>query len=66
MKNPALLGFLRGIGVVIVYAIVQFLANASNLTGLVGASTAAVVAGLALALEHYITIPSSAPTNPQS
>lgn len=45
--NPALENFLRGIGVVIAFAVLGFLADASNLSTLVSPQIAAIIAALA-------------------
>lgn len=52
--TPAQLGFLRAIGVAFVLFLLTYLGDASHLNGILSAGTATVVAGLALALEHYI------------
>lgn len=53
--SPAVIGFLRGILGAVVFAIVAYVANAANLTPLLGGSTSAIVAGIALALEHSLS-----------
>lgn len=50
--SPAWLGFIRGIGVVVIMAVLTYLANATNLTPVLGNSLAAIIASLALALEN--------------
>lgn len=52
--SPALLGFIRAIGSVVVFAVVSYIADASHLSGLMSVSAAAVISGLALSLEHYL------------
>ena len=45
--TPNLEHFLRGLGTVLAFAIVTYLANAANLSPLVGDSAATIIAGLA-------------------
>lgn len=52
--TPAQLGFVRAIGYTLLTALLAFLANQANLTGIVGDSAALIIAGLAASLEHYI------------
>lgn len=52
--SPAWLGFLRAIGVAIVYAVLSYIGDASHLTPVVSDSVAGIIAALALALEHSI------------
>ncbi len=59
-NNSAWVGFLRGLLGAIVFAVVGYAANAVNLTPVLGAGTAAIVAGLALALEHAFSPTGSA------
>ncbi len=52
--SPALLGLIRGVGTAVIMAIATYLANAANLNGIVGAGTGAIIAGIALMVEHVI------------
>ena len=52
--NPALLGFLRGLGFTIILAGLTYLGDSANLSGVVSTGLATVIASLALALEHAI------------
>lgn len=52
--SPALLGFVRALGVALVMALLTFIGDASHLTGILNPVTAAIVAGAALALEHRL------------
>ena len=53
--SPAVVGFLRGILSVVVFAVVGYVANATNLSPLVGGSLATVIAGIAVAIEHAMS-----------
>jgi hypothetical protein len=53
--SPAVIGFLRGLATVVVFAVVGYVANAANLTPVLGGSVATIVAALALALEHGLS-----------
>ncbi len=52
--SPAVLGFIRAIGVVVLTAILAYLGDASHLTGVFTPYIAAIISGLALALENSI------------
>lgn len=52
--SPAVLGFMRGLGVAIVVAVLTYLGDAANLNGLVSPTLAALIAAIALAAEHGI------------
>ena len=52
--SPALVGFLRGLGAFLLAALLTYLADATHLQGVVTPQIAAVIAMLALALEHYV------------
>lgn len=52
--TPAQLGLLRGIAFSVVMAIITFLGDASHLNGVVSPVIAAIIASLALSLEHYL------------
>lgn len=52
--NPALLGVLRTLFVVVILAVVGFFADASHLNGIVSEGLAALIAAVALAIEHAI------------
>lgn len=60
--KPQYLGFLRGVGAVILFGILNYVGNAANLNGIVSASAATIISGLALALEHYVNAPSVTPS----
>ena len=64
IMSAPLQGFLRGIGAVILFGILNYVGTAANLNGIVSASAATVISGLALALEHYLNAPVSSPTTP--
>jgi len=59
IQSPAVLGFIRGIGFALIMAAVTYLANATNLTFISNPAVAATIASLALALEHYLSVPAS-------
>lgn len=50
--NPALLGLLRGLGMVVLAAVINFLADSTNLQGVVTPTVATLISVVALALEH--------------
>ena len=50
--SQALIGFLRAIGLVVLLAVLAFLANATNLSGLVNPTVGSLIAVIALTLEH--------------
>lgn len=52
--SPAILGFVRGLGTIILMSVLTYVGDASHLNGLVSAAGASIIAGLALALEHAI------------
>lgn len=52
--SPAFLGFIRGIGFAVLVAILTFVGNAANLSGVLNPATASLIAALALAIEHAI------------
>lgn len=52
--NPYVLGFLRALGFALLTALLNFLANVTNLNGIVTPGVAAIIAALALSLEHGI------------
>ncbi len=52
--NPSVLGLIRGVGSVVVFAVVSYLANAANLHGIVNDGLATLIAGVALMLEHQM------------
>lgn len=53
--SPALEGFLRGLGIAILLAVLSFIANATNLGFLNNAPMAALVAGVALWAEKALS-----------
>lgn len=52
--SPAWIGFIKALGVVIVYAVVAFATDATHLNSVLGPAAAAIVAGLAASLESYL------------
>lgn len=54
--TPAWLGFLRGLGVVILFAVLTYIGDASHLAPLIGDSLAAILSGVVLALEHRFEV----------
>lgn len=50
--NAATIGALRALGVVVLFAIVNWLSNAANLNGVVSPALAGFISMLALAFEH--------------
>jgi hypothetical protein len=52
--NPFVLGLVRGLGAVILAAVLTYLGDASHLTGVVTPYVATIIAALALALEGHI------------
>lgn len=54
LNNPAVLGVIRGLGVAVLAAIVHFIAVAANLEGVVSPQVAAIIAAIALGIEHNI------------
>ena len=56
--SPAWVGFLRGIGTVVLFAVLSFLANSANLTPVLGTSLAGIVSGLILAIENSLGVKS--------
>jgi hypothetical protein len=52
--SPALLGFLRGTGFALLVALLSYIGDATNLSGVLNPATASVIAALALAVEHAI------------
>lgn len=52
--NSATLGFVRGIGTVVLFAVVAYFADAAHLNGIVSPAIAAIVASLALSFENYL------------
>lgn len=52
--NPAILGFVRGLGVVILTGVLTYIGDASNLTGVTTPFIAGLVAAIALAIENAI------------
>lgn len=53
--TPAQLGFVRGVGSIILMGVLTYLADASHLNGLVSVSVATIIAGLAAALESSLS-----------
>jgi hypothetical protein len=49
--SPAFLGFIRGLGVIVIYAILNYIGVADHLTFL-SPTTAVVVSAIALWIEH--------------
>lgn len=52
--TPAQLGFVRALGVALVLFLLSYLGDAAHLNGILSASGATIVAGLAMSLEQYI------------
>lgn len=52
--TAAQIGFIRAVGYTLLTALLAFLANQANLSGLVGDSSALIIAGLAASIEHYV------------
>ncbi len=52
--SPALLGFIRGLGTIILMAVLTYLGDASHLNGIVSALGATLISGIALSIEHSI------------
>lgn len=52
--NPALLGFCRAIGVVVLSSVLAYIGDAAHLNGIVDGVLATIISGAALALEHSI------------
>lgn len=50
--SPAAIGALRGLLVVVIMAVVTWLANSANLNGVVSTSLATIISMVALAIEH--------------
>lgn len=47
------LGFVRGLGTLILMGILSYVGDASHLNGVVSVSGASIISALALSLEHY-------------
>ncbi len=54
LNSPIVLGFLKGLGVAVLGAVLSFVANAANLQGLVSPPIAALLAAIALGLHDHI------------
>lgn len=52
--NPAILGLVRGLGVVVATAVLTYFGDAAHLNGIVSVSVAGIISSLALMLEHAI------------
>lgn len=52
--TPAQLGFIRALAVAFILFLLTYLGDVTHLNGILSASTATIVAGLAMSLEHYI------------
>lgn len=52
--SPALNGFLKGLLIVVVSAVAAYVGDVANLTPLVGASSATIIAAIVSALESKI------------
>ncbi len=48
--SPQVIGFIKGLAYVVIFAVLSFVANATNLTAIVSPQVAAIIAGLATAL----------------
>lgn len=53
--SPGLLGFFRGLLVVVIFAGLKYIENVTNLNGVVPNGIATLIATGALALEHYMS-----------
>lgn len=53
--SPAVIGFIRGLGMVALLAVLTYLGNAANLTGIVTPVLATLIASGALAFENSLT-----------
>lgn len=53
--NPIIIGALRGLGLVILLAVLGYLADATHLQGLVSPTTAGLISIVALALEQGLS-----------
>lgn len=60
--SPATAGFLKGLVLVIVLAVVDFLGNAANLNGILSPSIAVIVAAVASGLESHLKASSGGTT----
>ncbi len=49
-----LIGFVKGLGVVILFSILGYIENRANLDGVVGPTVAAVITALASSFESYL------------
>lgn len=58
--SQAVIGALRGIGLVVLLAVLAWLANAANLSGLVNPTVGSLIAIIALTLEHAFSPPGTA------
>lgn len=52
--NPAMLGFVRGLGVAVLAAVLVFMGDVANLSGVLRPEVAAIVSALALSLEEFL------------
>ena len=52
--SPALAGFVKGLGTVVVFAVVGYLANSANLDGVVSTSLATILAGIFSQIETVL------------
>ena len=52
--SPAVLGLLRGVGFVALIAVLNFLGDATNLSGVFNTQTDSLIAIVALGIEHMI------------
>jgi hypothetical protein len=50
--TPAQLGFIRALGVSVIFAALAFIGNAANLNGVVPEGLAAIISMIALSIEH--------------
>lgn len=52
--SPAVAGLFKGLAIVIIFAVVQFLSNDANLTGVLSPVIASLVAAIASAVESQM------------
>ncbi len=50
----AQIGFIRGLGVVVVTSVLAYIGDVNHLSGLVSVGVASIISALALSLEHHI------------
>ncbi len=58
--NQYVIGLLRGLGMVVLTAVLNYLANAANLQGIVSPTIASLISVVVLAIEHGVSAPGTA------